>query len=391
MSSGSVDLVRGRWRVRVSTPMGRKTVGFYDTQEEAEAVRDATVEALREAVPRLTVAEYGDRWLKMRALAGVVRDVENEISRWNNYVAGDRIAAMALANVKARDVEGLAFRIVAKGLSVPTAIAAVQVLRGMFHEAVRDGKARANPCLGARMPKDRRTEEAATILHPEQQSALLRALDDRHRPLVAFALGTGLRAGEVAALRREDVHADGPRPFVYVRFGGAPDAPPKNGKARTVALFGIGLEAAQIALATKGPNRHRLLFPAPRGGFRSKEHLLRWDVWCAAKKAIGVDLRWHDLRHTCATSLICGWWGRRWELSEVREQLGHADIQTTMRYTHIVPSALLDAAEGTGHGLVTPLALTAPKNEANVLYLKMAPAAGVEPATNALGKRCSIH
>jgi hypothetical protein len=58
-----------------------------------------------------------------------------------------------------------------------------------------------------------------------------------------------------------------------------------------------------------------------------------------------------------------------------------------MRYTHIVPSALLDAAEGTGHGLVTPLAQTAPKNEANVLYLKMAPAAGVEPATNALGSR----
>ncbi|KAK4045247.1 hypothetical protein OUZ56_032655 [Daphnia magna] len=203
-------------------------------------------------VRRSVAQNAGPRWRRPRRRE---RDLALEPARGDGP---DRKAS--LAYVKQRDVEGLSVRLVAKGLSVPPVIAVVQVLRGAFHEAVRDGKARINPCLGAKMPKDRRTQEVATVLRPEQQSALLRALDDHHRPLVAFALGTGLRAGELAALRREDVHADEERPFVYVRFGGAPHAPPKNGKARVVALFGMALEAARIALATRTKNPHGLLF-----------------------------------------------------------------------------------------------------------------------------------
>jgi len=50
-------------------------------------------------------------------------------------------------------------------------------------------------------------------------------------------------------------------------------------------------------------------------------------------RAAGIErrVRWHDLRHTCASSLVAGWWGRQWSLEEVREMLGHSSVLVTER------------------------------------------------------------
>jgi integrase len=53
-----------------------------------------------------------------------------------------------------------------------------------------------------------------------------------------------------------------------------------------------------------------------------------------AASGITRRVRWHDLRHTCASSLVAGWWGGRpWRLEEVREMLGHTSIKVTERYS----------------------------------------------------------
>jgi len=100
-----------------------------------------------------------------------------------------------------------------------------------------------------------------------------------------------------------------------------------------------------------------LVWPATNGGRRDKGEP-HW--WKDAVRAAGIDrnVRWHDLRHTCASSLIAGWWGRKWSLEEVKEMLGHASITTTERYAHLAESEIQKAAKETaGMPDVGPAAL----------------------------------
>jgi hypothetical protein len=59
---------------------------------------------------------------------------------------------------------------------------------------------------------------------------------------------------------------------------------------------------------------------------------------------IGRKPWWHLLRHTCASSLVSGWWGQRWRLEDVRAVLGQSDIKTTQRYAHLTPEAVQGVA-----------------------------------------------
>ena len=66
------------------------------------------------------------------------------------------------------------------------------------------------------------------------------------------------------------------------------------------------------------------------------------------------NVRWHDLRHTCASSLVSGAWGRPWRLEEVAKVLGHSSIQTTQVYAHLATSVVQEAAYATP-GPLAPL------------------------------------
>jgi len=93
-------------------------------------------------------------------------------------------------------------------------------------------------------------------------------------------------------------------------------------------------------------NPLRLAFPTPRGCRRDRGkvygfHKLR------ANAGITRRVRWHDLRHTCASSLVAGWWGRAWRLEEIREVLGHSSIEVTQRYAHLASSVVQEAANAT--------------------------------------------
>jgi hypothetical protein len=71
-------------------------------------------------------------------------------------------------------------------------------------------------------------------------------------------------------------------------------------------------------------------------------------AWKRVKEAFGArKVWWHLLRHTAATSLLCGWWGRRWSLDEVAKMLGHSSVKVTERYAHLLDSELSKIAAET--------------------------------------------
>jgi hypothetical protein len=108
----------------------------------------------------------------------------------------------------------------------------------------------------------------------------------------------------------------------------------------------------------------------------------------AIKRHDRMLVRWHDLRRTCGSSLIAGWWGRRWSMIEVRDMLGHRSVTTTERYAHLSESALQQAARDTYLPEISPEPEEAISNSPTVT---LAPPRRLERPTNGLGNRCSIH
>lgn len=354
-----------RWRAQHTLDGRRVSLGVYATREEAEAVLRAARVRLASAdgpARGVTVADWGDAVLDRRERAGL-RDVDTERSRWRVHVRGSRLGDLLVREVHRADVERWLERLMlsdakpghgqmrrARRVSRSTAQSAMVILRVVLEDAVRRGVATSNPARDVELPRSQgRTHEPWTYLHPHEQQQLLAACESWQRPLVAFALFTGLRQGEQWALRREDVSLTAR--FVTVRFG-APGLPTKSGRIRRVPLLPEALSAARAASAVCA---HDLLFPSRLGDARSKGEPSWWSA-VVARAAVGRPVRWHDLRHTCASSLVAGWWGRVWRLEEVRAMLGHSSITVTERYAHLAGTILERAAAEhvSAHGAHTP-------------------------------------
>jgi len=147
-----------------------------------------------------------------------------------------------------------------------------------------------------------------------------------------------------------DVRLDDPSgPHVIVRFG-ARSLPTKSNKVRRVPLIPQAIAVMRRWLAllpTYAPdNPLGLAFPTPRGCRRDPGKLYGFHEQLK-KAGITRSVRWHDLRHTCASSLVAGWWGKPWRLEEVRDLLGHSSVEVTERYAHLASSVLQEAANQT--------------------------------------------
>jgi integrase len=247
------------------------------------------------------------------------------------------------------------------------------LLSGCLGAAVDDEIIERNPAAGIRLERPTSADAGWTFLTPAEQERLLSnaKIPEAERVIMGFAIATGLRQGEQWCLELRDLHVAGADPHVFVRWG-SPGLPPKNGKTRRVSLTGNGLAHAKRWLEllpdylrrqngrAHYENQFGLVFPTLRGHRRRDGKPPRaWKTWLAlAKLSAATDrhdgrpVRWHDLRHTCASSLIAGWWGRAWRIEEIREHLGHSSIKVTERYAHLA-STVLQAAAAATPGLPT--------------------------------------
>lgn len=160
------------------------------------------------------------------------------------------------------------------------------------------------------------------------------------RSLMVVALRTGLRQGELLALRWEDVDLVACRLVVRRSVTRGRVGTPKSGRTRTVDLSDEAVSALRVL-----PTRLR-------GGwvFGDGERLLtkgetKWPLYSACRRAGLARCGWHVLRHSFASQLVMA----GVPLKAVQELLGHRTIEMTMRYAHLSPDVrqsavrLLDA------------------------------------------------
>ncbi len=220
------------------------------------------------------------------------------------------------------------------------------MLHSVFRRAVRDRIITFNPCEETELPKV--VARRARTLTPAECQRVLDAIPDRHRLMVDTAIETGLRWGELIALR--------PRHFdwtygtltvtetvVEVPLRAAPagqrmiiKAYPKDNEARTLALRPALVQALRDHIDTHHLGDGDLLF-ATREGTPISRNTFGTRIWAPAVKASGVahHVRIHDLRHAHASWLLAG--GA--DLRSVMERMGHTQIQTTQKYLHALPEA----------------------------------------------------
>jgi integrase len=365
---GWIEEHRGKQRVRTRIAGRIETVDVFDTVEEAEGCLRglAALRAGGDVAPVETLRTWGEAFLNHREKALKLRSWANDRNRWKNHVEPHPIADRALVDVARRDVKAWLTWLGERVASWQTRKHCLNLVRKCLAWAVEEERRGDNPAAGLLVtrPADAHETEGWTYLLPDEQSALLTKAPRALRAdvlLAAVALGTGLRQGEQWNLELRDLHLEEDQPWLLVRCG-SKGKPPKSGKMRRVPLFGIALAALREWLAglpTFAPaNPLRLVFPTARGCRRGKSKVPRgWSRMLAAAgltaaqgRHDGRGVRWHDLRHTCASSLVAGWWGRPWRLEEVREVLGHSSVTTTELYAHLAPGVLADAATATSGG-----------------------------------------
>jgi Phage integrase family len=176
---------------------------------------------------------------------------------------------------------------------------------------------------------------------------LAAAIDPRYELLVRFAAYTGLRAGELVALRIRHLNLLRGRCEVGESAtevdGRLVWGPTKTYARRTVHLprFLCDQLAAYLAERPHGPDD--LVFTAAQGGpLREQKFVAGIFKPAAAQAGLPHRLRFHDLRHTCASLLIA----QGASVKAVQAQLGHASATVTLdRYGHLFPDELQRLAD----------------------------------------------
>src|SRR3954447_25646563 len=220
------------------------------------------------------------------------------------------------------------------------------MLQSVVERALVDRVVTFNPCAHTELPKV--IKKKARTLTPDEYDAVLAALPAQHRLMVETAINTGLRWGELIALKPRHLHlATGEltveETIVEVSTKNSPTGHrmltkpyPKDNEPRTMALPPDLVTQLSDWIATRHLGPGDLLF-ATREGTPISRTPFRPRVWRPAVKASGVDfdVRVHDLRHAHASWLLAG--GS--DLRSVMDRMGHAQITTTQKYLHTLPDA----------------------------------------------------
>jgi integrase len=143
---------------------------------------------------------------------------------------------------------------------------------------------------------------------------------------------TGLRRGELLALRWRDVDFDSSLIRVRSSYAGGRVTTPKSGKVRSVPMApDVAKALAALGQRQDFVSGDDLVFCGEAGGYIDGSALRRRYATALAEAGLR-PLRFHDLRHVFGTRMIA-----KADIRRVQEWMGHADVQTTMRYLHYAP------------------------------------------------------
>jgi integrase len=371
MARGSIERPSGNYAIVYYVGGKQKWETIGPSRREAERAltarkREVDTGAWREPSSE-TLATYAERWLAHRdparvAGAGRTRLAPSTFEGYRLNVRRHvlpRLGARMLSSLRTEDVDRLIADLEGEGKAPGTVRNVVVPLRKMLADALRQGLLLANPASRADLPpaQDFTGKEIPAVHTDAIRGALVElARNDPLRNerdllyvhLFDVALGTGLRLGELRALRWQEI--DRERRLIRVERAYSRQQlrrPKTESGVRSVPLF-PSVEAALRELAARVVERGRyapeeLVFASMRGTPLQPSNF-RQRVWDPALQLAGLDgesYRFHDLRHTCVSRLV----GAGADIKLVQAVAGHANpLITLKRYSHLLDARVTEAA-----------------------------------------------
>ncbi len=347
----------GLWEARITLDDGKRKSFYGKTRQEAARKLAAALRDRDAGLPVVggaqTVGQYLSAWLA--ASKATVR-----LRTWRGYETHVRrhalptLGALNLVKLTPQHVQLLYAKKLEEGLSSTSVHHLHVVLHRALDAALRLGLVQRNVCEMVEVPRIRH-HEMTTLSEAQAQKLLTTAQGARLEALYVLALATGMRQGELLALKWRDVDLDGATLQVRasVHYGGSSfvfDEPKTPYSRRRIALSQIAIEALRSHRVRQLEERIQLgaawddmelVFPNSIGRPLSASNLMRREFHPLLDQAGLPKVRFHDLRHTAATLLI----SRGINPKVVSEMLGHSHVSVTLGiYSHVMPHMQEQAA-----------------------------------------------
>jgi len=332
------------------TERSRPPAGYYTRKTANEALQELLTDARRG-----TLADSGIRsgktfddacaeWLRYvehdrQRAASTLRDYRHVV---NGVLLPEFGRTTPLEQITTERIDEWRERLLGEGeLARRTIQKNLVLLYGILKRAKRRKWINSNPAEDVERVSVKRSGDF-NVLSPVEVEAVARAAtSEQDAAIFKFAAFTGLRLGELRALRWRDVDFADHNVIVRRSFTNGQEGPPKSGKVRSVPLIDQaarvldGLSNRELFTA-----EHDLVFCSDVGEHFHDDQLR--DRFYEALEAAGlgdkrkgeVPIVFHDLRHTFGTLAV-----EAWPLHDVQAYMGHADIHTTMIYVHHQPKA----------------------------------------------------
>ncbi|HEU5349522.1 MAG TPA: site-specific integrase [Ktedonobacterales bacterium] len=343
----------GLWEARITLPGGNPKSFYAKKKEDALRKQRQAQHAIDRGLPvlsdeRQTLDAFLTSWLEG------IRPPQVRPKTYRTYEQLMRVhvipslGRVRLAKLAPQQLQALYAERLASGRSPTTVRHIHAVLHVALEQAVRWNLVARNVADLVDAPRMRRTE--MLVLNAEQARAFLAvAQGDRLEALYVAALTTGMREGELLALRWRDVDLDAGHVQVRNTLQKLPGQPPVIAPAKTnyshrkITLSTTALEALRAHRVRQNAERlamgpvwedWELVFCTTIGTPLSGKNLLERGLRPLLKRATLPPLRFHDLRHTCATLLLL----QEVHPKIVSEMLGHSSVAITLQvYSHVLP------------------------------------------------------
>jgi integrase len=365
--SGSIrPLGPGRWEVMFDVAPGpdgkrrRRSITVHGTKSEAQKELTRRQHELDsglaiEPPEKQTVGTFLAQWLRDSAAARVAPKTLEEYQTCVTRHLTPALGKTPLARLRPEQIQAL-YAAKLQTLSSSRVRHIHAVLHRALEQAVRWGYVARNvadavepPVPGKPRVETYDAEQVAELLSRAQGSAVYLG--------AALAIHTGMRLGEILALRWEDVDLDTGSLRVRRSFSQTGTKitvkTPKNGRGRVVA---VGQEVLEILRRHKGEQAarrlrlaevwedHGLIYPNEDGTPRKPDTFSKTFREFIVRSGL-PKITFHGLRHTHATLLM----GANVHPEIVSERLGHSNIGITLNtYSHVTPGMDREAAETFG-------------------------------------------